>query len=292
MDDINLMHALAVTLIALPVLVVVLGVKIVPQNYEYIVEQLGRYHRTLSPGLNYIVPIYHRVAAHVDIREAQHKQGNISVITKDNVQMGLDITVFYRVIDSAKQRYRIQDIAGAIAATAQSTVRAACGQLDFDEVQSRRDEINRRVKESLETAAEIWGVEITRAEILDVKVQESTLNAMMLQMNAERARRAAITEAEGKRDATKLMADGELYKAQRDADAIKIKADASAYSLERIGKAIDGGGKGAVEFQITKAQIEAVTSLAGSNNTKIMVLPTDLTKILGSIAAVIEGTKQ
>ncbi|CAK0754764.1 Paraslipin [Azospirillaceae bacterium] len=282
---------LAVCLVIFFFIIVFKGVKIVPQGEEHLVEQLGRYIKALKPGLTFIVPVLQYVSARVDMRERQRIQEKMQIITKDNVQIELDTTVFFRVIDSAKQHYRIANLSGAIDTTVQSTVRSTCGQLDFDEVQSRRDFINDRVREALADASQIWGVDITRTEVLDVKIQESTRVAMMQQMNSERERRARITEAEGKRDATKLEADGALYKAQREAEAIKLKADAEAYAAETIGKAIQNGGQAAIDFEIRKNQIIAVAKLADSDNTKLLVLPTDLTKALGSVVAVMEGLK-
>lgn len=278
-------------LIGLLILIALSGVKIVPQSHEYVIEQFGKYTLTLKAGLNFIVPILNRVAAKVSILERQLEPQEISVITKDNVEIHLTTAVFFRVVDAAKSVYRINDIDLAVKTTVTSIVRSTGGQMEFDEVQAKRDFINERIKDSLSEACAVWGIEITRTEVLDVSVDAATRTAMQQQLNAERERRAAVTKAEGDRQAQQLHADAELYTAQKKAEARRVLADAEAYATTQVGKAIQSNGQAAIDFEIMKQQIASVAEIARSQNSKLIVIPTDITKTLGSLAALLEGLR-
>lgn len=269
-------------------LVALSGIKIVPQSHEYVVEQFGKYVKSLKAGLNFIVPLLNRVAHKVSIIERQLDPQEISVITKDNVEVHLTTAVFFRIVDAAKSVYRIADIDQAVRTTVTSIVRATGGQMEFDEVQSRREFINERIQNSLSEACAVWGIEITRTEVLDVSVDQSTRTAMQQQLNAERERRAAVTKAEGERQAQQLKADGQLYTAQREAEGRRVLADAEAYATTTVGEAIQHNGQSAIDFEIMKKQIESVTEIAKSPNSKLIILPTDVTKSLGAIGAMLE----
>ena len=269
-------------------LIALSGIKIVPQSHEYVVEQFGKYAKSLKAGLNFIVPLLNRVAHKVSIIERQLDPQEISVITKDNVEVRLTTAVFFRIVDAAKSVYRIADINQAVRTTVTSIVRATGGQMEFDEVQSRREFINERIQNSLSEACAVWGIEITRTEVLDVSVDQSTRTAMQQQLNAERERRAAVTKAEGERQAQQLKADGQLYTAQREAEGRRVLADAEAYATTTVGEAIQHNGQSAIDFEIMKKQIESVAELAKSPNSKLIILPTDVTKSLGAIGAMLE----
>jgi len=267
------------------------GIKVVPQSQEYIVEEFGKYVRTLKAGLHFIVPILNTVTHRVNILERQLEPQQIGVITKDNVEIVLTTTVFFRVIDPAKSVYRIRDVDQAVRTTVTSIVRATGGQMEFDEVQSKRDFISEKIRESLAEACAIWGIEITRTEVLDVSVDAATRLAMQQQLNAERERRAAVTKAEGDRQAQQLKADAELYTAQKQAEARRIKADAEAYATKTIGDSIQQSGQAAIDFEIVKQQVAGITELGKSPNSKLIILPTDITKSLGTVLAALEAMK-
>jgi regulator of protease activity HflC (stomatin/prohibitin superfamily) len=276
---------------ALLILVAVSGIKIVPQSHEYVVEQFGKYVKTLKAGLNFIVPVLNRVAAKVTILERQLEPQQISVITKDNVEIHLTTAVFFRVIDAAKSVYRITDIDRAVKTTVTSIVRSTGGQMEFDEVQAKRDFINEKIKDSLSEACSVWGIEITRTEILDVSVDAATRSAMQQQLNAERERRAAVTKAEGDRQAQQLKADGELYTAQKQAEGRRVLAEADAFATTTVGKAILENGQPAIDFEIMKQQILSMGELARSPNAKLVVIPSDITKSLGTLAVLLESLR-
>jgi regulator of protease activity HflC (stomatin/prohibitin superfamily) len=279
------------------------GVKIVPQSREYVVERFGRYFKTLHAGLNFIVPFLDRVAFKVVILERNLPEFAIRVITSDNVEVILNTTVFFRVTDAAKSKYRIEDLDAALSTSTESIVRSSCGKLDLDAIQTSRESLNTEIASNLSRAADIWGVEVTRTEITDVELDEQTRTAQRLQLNADRERRAVIAKAEGDKRMIELQAEAELYRAQKEAEAIRVKADADAYAVEKnagaeakqtelladaIGRT---NGELAVDFEVRKIQAEAITSLGTSDNTKTLILPTNVTSALGAVEVLADTIK-
>ncbi len=278
----------------LVVLTIYLGVKIVPQSEAFVVERFGKYTQTLSAGLNLIVPFVDFVAHRVNILERQLPEFKISVITKDNVEVWLESTVFFRVVDAAQSVYRIENDDLAIQTAATSIIRSAAGKLDLDALQSSRDAMNQEIETNLREAAKIWGIEITRTEILNIDIDEQTKDAQRQQLNAERQRRAAVAEAEGEKRSIELKAEAALYEAEKEAEAIRVTADAEAYAIKAtaqaqaeqtrvIAAAIADNGQPAIDFEILMQQVKAIGGLASSENTKTVVVPSDVTKTLGSI---------
>lgn len=218
----------------------------------------------------------------------------MSVITEDNVEVELVSTVFFRVLDAAKSVYRIRNIDLAIENTAISIIRSAAGKLELDDLQSSREAMNQEIAARLSKAAEVWGVEVTRTEILDVLVDEKTKESQRQQLNAERERRATIAKAEGDKRSVELKADAELYEAQKQAEAVKVQADADAYAVKitaeadaeqtrLIAEAIKNDGQPAINYEIMKRQVDGLAEVAASNQTKTLVVPTDITKALGTL---------
>jgi len=285
------MQIVFLTIIVLFILIAFSGIKIVPQSQEYVVEQLGKYTKTLKPGLNFILPIFSSVVHKVSILERQLAPQNILIITKDNVEIHLDTAIFFRIVDAAKSVYRILDVNKAVDTTVMSVVRATGGLMDFDEVQSKREIFNHKIQESLAETCSVWGIEITRTEIMDVRVDDTTRTAMQQQLNSERERRAVVTKAEGERQSQQLRADGALYTAQKEAEARRILADAEAYATTTVGSAIKDNGQSAIDFEIRKQQIASIAELGKSPNSKLVIIPTDITRSLGSLLALVEGLK-
>ena len=276
------------------------GIKIVRQSEVYVIERLGKYSRTLNPGMTIIVPYLDTVAHRISILERQLLKQEISVITKDNVEVRLETIVFYRVIDAAKSVYRIRDIDEALKNASSSIVRSAAGKLELDELQSSREAMNTEIALNLGKAAEEWGIEITRTEIIDVIIDDETKEAQRQQLNAERTKRATIATAEGEKSSIQLKAEAGLYEAQKTAEAIKISADAEAYSVRikaeadaeqttLLANAISNDGKPAVDFEIAKRQVQAIGELTASKNTKTLILPTEMTHIFSSAYAFFEN---
>ena len=296
-DDLSSLVALLVAVLG--ILIVGQGIRVVPQSMVYVVERFGKYTRTLSAGLNFIVPLLDRVQHRISILERQLPAFEISVITRDNVEVVLEATVFYRLVDAASSVYRIQNVDSAIDTAATSIVRSAAGKLDLDDLQSSRESMNQEIASNLSKAAQVWGLEITRTEITDVRVDEQTKDAQRQQLNAERQRRAEIMRAEGQKRAIELEADAKLYAAQREADGVRVTADAAAYAVEvaaradaeqtrLLARAIAEDGRAAVEFEIMKRQVTALGALAASSNSKTIVVPTNVTGVLGAVQTLLD----
>lgn len=279
----------SILILALAIILVFSGVKIVDQSRVYVIERFGKYTKTLPAGLNFIIPFLDRVAHRVDILERQLPEKENSVITKDNVDISLTTAVFYRVIDASRAVYRINNIDKAIETAVIGVIRAVCGTMEFDDVQGKRDVINLKIEETLSKSCVDWGIEVTRTEVLDVEVDAITKTAMQQQLNAERERRAAVRRAEGEKEARQLEADAELYTAQKLAEAKRMLADADAYSTTVVAGAIKDGGQPAIDFEIVKRQVEAIEKLSQSKNSKLLILPTDITKVLGSLQSIAEA---
>ena len=287
-------NGVLVFLAILIIYVIYLGIKIVPQSKVFVIERFGKFTRILESGLSIIVPFVDKVAFKVDILERQLPPFKMSVITEDNVEVELVSTVFFRVLDAAKSVYRIRNIDLAIENTAISIIRSAAGKLELDDLQSSREAMNQEIAARLTKAAEVWGVEVTRTEILDVLVDEKTKESQRQQLNAERERRATIAKAEGDKRSVELKADAELYEAQKQAEAVKVQADADAYAVKikaeadaeqtrLIAEAIKNDGQPAINYEIMKRQVDGLAEVASSNQTKTLVVPTDITKALGTL---------
>lgn len=288
---------LAVVLVAFAIVLAWMAIQIVPQSNVFVIERFGRFRHTLMAGLNFIVPILDRVAHRISIIERQLPTFRISVITRDNVEVDLDATVFFRVLEAEKSVYRIQEVDRAILTAAQSIVRAAGGKLELDELQSSRQSMSDEIATNLQSAAEVWGIEITRTEIVDVVVDEQTKAAQRQQLNAERERRALVAKAEGDKRALELAADAELYQAQQNAAAVRLTADADAYATRQraaadaeqtrlLAEAISNDGQPAADFEIRKRQVEAIAELASAGNAKTVVLPTQVVGVLGALESI------
>lgn len=271
------------------IFVIMKGVRIVPQSEKYVVERFGRLHSVLGPGINIIVPFLDQVPHKISILERQLPTASQDAITKDNVLVKIDTSVFYRITEPERTVYRIRDVDGAIATTVAGIVRSEIGKMDLDEVQSNRTHLITTIKSLVESAVDDWGIEVTRAEILDVNLDQATREAMMQQLNAERARRAQVTEAEGARRAVELGADAELYASEQTAKARRIQADAEAYATEVVAKAIKEHGIEAAQYQVALKQVEALNALGNGNGTQTIILPANALEAFGDAFKMLKG---
>ncbi|MEL7343677.1 MAG: SPFH domain-containing protein [Pseudomonadota bacterium] len=276
-------------LAAFIILCVYLGVRIVSQSEKHVVERFGRLRSVLGPGINFIVPFLDRVAHKVSILERQLPNASQDAITADNVLVTVETSVFYRILEPERTVYRIRDVDGAIATTVAGIVRAEIGKMELDEVQSNRAALITTIKTSVEQAVDDWGIEVTRAEILDVNLDQATRDAMLQQLNAERARRAAVTEAEGQRRAVELNADAELYAAQKAAEARRVEADAEAYATQVVAKAIQDNGLEAAQYQVALKQVDSLNALGGSPSSNTIVLPANAIEAFGDAFKMLRG---
>ena len=273
------------------ILVVVRGVKIVPQSEKFVVERFGRLHAVLGPGINFIVPFLDRVAHRISILERQLPTHSQDAITSDNVLVQVDTSVFYRIIEPEKTVYRIRDIDAAIETTVAGIVRAEIGKMELDHVQSNRSALIDTIKHSVEDAVDNWGIEVTRAEILDVNLDQATREAMLQQLNAERERRAQVTKAEGAKRAVELNADAELYAAEQTAKARRIQADAEAYATAVVAQAISDHGIEAAQYQVALKQVEALNALGGGQGNQTIVVPAQALEAFGNAFNMLRGGK-
>ncbi len=266
-----------------------LGVRIVPQSEQHVVERFGRLRSVLGPGINFIVPFFDRVRHKVSILERQLPTASQDAITSDNVLLQVDTSVFYRILQPERTVYRIRDVDAAIATTVAGIVRAEIGKMELDEVQSNRAQLISTIQASVEDAVDNWGIEVTRAEILDVNLDQATREAMLQQLNAERERRAQVTKAEGQRRAVELNADAELYAAEQAAKARRIQADAEAYATEVVAKAIRDHGLEAAQYQVALKQVEALGEVARGQGQQTIILPSSAIEAFGEAFSLLKG---
>ena len=266
-------NAALIVLAIVIVMAVASAVRIVPQSQKFVVERFGRLRSVLGPGINIIAPFIDRVAHRISILERQLPTNKQDAITADNVLVQVDSSVFYRIIEPEKTVYRIRDVDAAIATTVAGIVRSEIGTMELDQVQSNRAQLISRIREALANVVDDWGIEVTRAEILDVNLDEATRAAMLQQLNAERARRAQVTEAEGRRRAVELAADGDLYAAEQQAKARRVLAEAEAFATATLAEAIAKGGLEAAQYQVAMKQVEALTTVGQGAGKQTVILP-------------------
>ncbi|WP_147110342.1 SPFH domain-containing protein [Tateyamaria sp. syn59] len=268
-----------------------LGVRIVPQADKFVVERFGRLHSVLGPGINFIVPFLDVVRHKVSVLERQLPNANQDAITSDNVLVQVETSIFYRVTEPERTVYRIRDVDGAVQTTVAGIVRAEIGKMELDEVQSNRSQLIDQIKHLVEEAVNDWGIEVTRAEILDVNLDKATRDAMLQQLNAERARRAAVTEAEGNKRAMELNADAELYAAEQAAKARRVEAEAEAYATQVVAEAIASHGIEAAQYQVALKQVDAVSTIASGAGQQTIVLPSSAMDAFGEAFGMLKGRK-
>ncbi|MDX6751526.1 SPFH domain-containing protein [Geminicoccaceae bacterium 1502E] len=289
--------------LALALVLVLMGVRSVPQGYEYTVERFGRYTRRLSPGLHVIVPFVDRIGSKPSMMEQVLDVPSQQVITRDNALITVDGVVFFQIIDAAQASYEVAQLDIAILNLTMTNIRTVMGSMDLDELLSRRDEINARLLHVVDEATNPWGVKVTRIEIKDITPPQDLVDSMARQMKAERDKRAAVLQAEGLRQAAVLRAEGEkqaaILEAEgrreaafRDAEARERLAGAEARAAELLSAAIGAGSPLAVNYFVAQKYLEALTAFAGSPNQKTLILPMETTGILGSLAGIAELARE
>lgn len=258
------------------------GIRIVPQGEEWIVERLGKYHGTLHPGLNIIIPYLDRVAYKLVTKDIILDVQEQEVITKDNAVILTNAIAFIKVTDPIKAVYGVVDFAEAIRNLIMTTLRSIVGEMQLDEALSNRDRIKARLRESIADEAVDWGLTVKSVEIQDIKPSPSMQKAMEMQAAAERERKAMVTKAEGEKQATILQAEARLEAAHRDATAQVTLAEASAEAIKRVSQAI-GEQEGPMRYMLGEKYVMAMTRLAESPNAKTILIPGDLQETLRSL---------
>lgn len=282
----------AIALIIFAVVVIIKSVKIVSQSDIYVIERLGRFNKTLSGGFNLIIPIIDSVRDVVTAREQIINIPKQSVITKDNVSITIDGIVFCKVINAQDATYKIVDFKDAIGNLAMTSLRSQIGGMELDDTLSNRDSLNTILQTSLDEASVEWGVKITRVEISEISVPESIEKAMSMQMEAEREKRAIETKARADKEAVIRNAEGKKQEKVLEAEAKERMADAMKYeqkivaegqkeAMDVINQAMQENPK-AAEFLLAKDRVAAFHALASSSSTDKMILPYDVTQMIGS----------
>ena len=286
-------YAVWVFFIAVVAAFVVEGVRIVPQQFAYVVERLGRFHAVLEPGLNLIIPFMDRVAYMHSLKEVPLDVPEQVCITKDNTQLAVDGVLYYQVTDPRLASYGSANYIAAITQLAQTTLRSVIGKMELDKSFESREDINRNIVAALDEAGRNWGIKVLRYEIKSITPPESILRAMQAQITAEREKRALIAKSEGerqqqiniadgKRQAAILESEGEkqsaINRAQGEGTAIRVIAEANAAGVRAVAEAIiDKGGMEAANLKVAQQYIEAFGLLADKSNT--LIIPANVADI-------------
>src|SRR5499433_256108 len=291
---------LIVVLLAL--LTLILGVKTVPQGYNWTVERFGRYTRMLRPGLNLVVPFIDRIGRRMNVMEQVIDVPSQEVITKDNASVTVDGIAFFQVFDAAKASYEISSLEQAIVKLTMTNIRSVMGAMDLDQMLSHRDEINERLLRVVDAAVSPWGIKVNRIEIKDIVPPADLIQSMGRQMKAERDKRAEILTAEGQRQSAILKAEGakqsQILEAEgrreaafRDAEGRERTAQAEAKATEMVSEAVARGDIAALNYFIAEKYLKAFGLLADSPNQKVVMLPIEAMNVLGTLAGIGEIAK-
>jgi regulator of protease activity HflC (stomatin/prohibitin superfamily) len=292
-----------IVVLALALVTVAMGVKSIPQGYEWTVERFGRYRITLRPGLNLIVPYIDRIGRKLNMMESVFDIQSQEVITRDNAMIRADGVVFFQILDAAKAAYEVNDLERAIKNLTMTNIRTVMGSMDLDELLSQRDKINAQLLTVVDAATTPWGVKVTRIEIKDIQPPQDLVDSMARQMKAEREKRARILEAEGQRQsdilraegqkqAVVLEAEGRREAAFRDAEAREREAEAEAKATQVVSEAIANGDIKAINYFVAQKYVEALQHIGSAPNQKLVLMPLEASSVIGSIAGIAEIAKQ
>lgn len=293
----------SLSVIVVAILIVYRGVVIVRQGYEYTIERLGRYTRSLRPGLSIILPFIDSVGAKVNMMERVLEVPSQEVITRDNAVIKVDGVVFFQVLDAAKASYEVNHLENATLNLTMTNIRTVLGSMDLDESLSKRDAINASLLKVVDSATTPWGLKVTRIEIKDITPPADLVEAMARQMKAEREKRAAILEAEGLRQAEILKAEGakqsvildaegEKEAAYRQAEARERLAQAEGEATRMVSEAIAAGDMQAVNYFVATRYVEALQAIGTADNQKVLFLPMEASSLIGSIGGIGELIKE
>ena len=271
-----------VAILAFALVTVWKGVRIIPQGEEWIVERLGKYHGTLHPGLNIIIPYLDRIAYRLVTKDIILDVQEQEVITRDNAVILTNAIAFIKVTDPVKAVYGVVDFSEAIRNLIMTTLRSITGEMDLDQALSSRDKIKVRLCESIADEAVDWGLTVKSVEIQDIKPSASMQKAMEMQASAERERKAMVTRAEGEKQSMILQAEARVESARRDAEAQVTLAEASSEAIKRVAQAI-GDRDTPMLYLLGERYITAITHLAGSENAKMVVLPADIQETIRGV---------
>jgi len=302
-------YAVYVFLLAAAVAFVLEGVRVVPQQSAFVVERFGRFHATLEPGLNFIVPVFDRVAYRHSLKEVPLDVPEQVCITKDNTQLGVDGILYFQVTDPRLASYGSSNYIAAISQLAQTTLRSEIGKMELDKTFESREEINKQIVQSLDEAGRNWGIKVLRYEIKSLTPPEAILRSMQQQITAEREKRALIAKSEGERQQAINVADGQrqaailesegekqsaINRAQGEATALRLIAEANAAAVRAVAEAIsDKGGMDAANLKVAQEYVLAFGNLAKTSNTLIIPASVgDVGSMVATAMTVLDKTRQ
>ena len=300
-------------LVLLALIIVKKSLVIIPQSETKIIERLGKYHATLRPGINIIIPFidkaksiiamtggrYHYTNS-IDLREQVYDFDKQNVITKDNVQTQINALLYFQIVDSFKAVYEINNLPNAIEKLTQTTLRNIIGELELDETLTSRDTINTKLRAVLDDATNKWGIKVNRVELQDITPPQTVLQAMEKQMQAERNKRATILTSEGQKAAAILQSEGQkearinqaeadkqtaILQAEGEAQARIRKAEAEAIAIERVNEAV-GKSANPAHYLLAQKYIAMLAEVAAGDKTKTVYLPYEATNLMGSIGGI------
>jgi len=262
-------------LLVLVIVTIAMGVRLVPQGYKFVVQRLGKYHSTLGPGLNIIIPYMDTVAFKVTTKDIVLDIPSQDVITRDNAVIITNAVAYINIVSPEKAVYGVEDYRIAIQTLVQTSLRSIVGEMDLDDALASRDMIKSKLKEAISDDISDWGIMLKTVEIQDINPSQTMQRAMEEQASAERARRATVTRAEGEKTAAILQADGRLEASKRDAQAKVVLAEADRAAIEKVAEAAKQGELPLV-FLLGQRYVDAMRKMAETDNAKVVVLPADL----------------
>jgi regulator of protease activity HflC (stomatin/prohibitin superfamily) len=317
--ELNTSLIVLITLVVLVLIFIKMSLVIISQSETKIVERLGKYHATLKPGINIIIPFIDRAKTiislangryvytnKIDLREQVYDFDKQNVITKDNIQMQINALLYFQIVDPFKSVYEISNLPNAIEKLTQTTLRNIIGELELDQTLTSRDTINSKLRAVLDDATDKWGVKVNRVELQDIMPPASVLQAMEKQMQAERNKRATILTSEGEKAAVILQSEGEktstinraeaekqkaILAAEGEAQARIRRAEAEAVAINQVSEAVRnstnvGANTNPVNYLLAKNYIDTLQTIAGGPATKTVYLPYEASNLMGSIGGI------